>query len=195
MVAGSMRLVIILATVLAVAGCETQESKPQVHAGPVAPKRILVVGDITAKHPEWERLLRFYRKALIQRLKESSAFRSVRYPAPTPAPSESVILAGQIDQVDEGSEFARIMVGFLFPSAGSAVVAGRFEIRDGAGEILAEFEQEKSSRGGIDTDAHFDQVYLEDLAAEFAHDTANTVIGWARDEKSIKQPSRNAAGP
>ena len=184
----------VLVIILAAAGCETEEIKPQVDAGPVTPKRIVLVGDITVQHPEWERLLRIYRTALIQLLEESGEFRSVHYPAPTPAPSGSVIVAGQIDQVDEGSEFMRITVGSLFPSAGRAAVAGRFEIRDGAGEILAEFEQETASRGGLDTDGHFDQVYLEDLVAEFARDTANSVIHWAYAENANAEPEQRSAG-
>jgi hypothetical protein len=181
-----LRCALLLVALLALgaAGCGTQTVTPENSRAPIWRYSTVVVGDITPGHPEWKRLARFFKAGLAQRLRESGAFESVLYPAPVTVPPLAIVVEGEIDGVDEGSELTRILIA---SDASRAAVQGRFRVVDGAGAdaVLVEFRQERISE---DSDFVEGQIYMEDLVAQFGRDAAGVVIRWSRGEDLEPDP-------
>lgn len=169
-----IRLLLALPLALMVGGCETFSVTPADDQGSTRSYTTIVIGDITPRHPEWKRFVRFYKEGLAQRLRESRAFDRVLYPAPVTLPADAIVVQGAIDTIDEGSELLRILIS---DSASRATVEGQFRLVDGSERLLAEFRQERVSD---DSDIADDQIYMEDLVGQFGRDTAGVVIQWSR---------------
>ena len=169
-------LVVSLLLGLGAGGCETRTVVPEKNRAAARDYPIVVVGDVTPRHPEWKRLVRFYKEGLAQRLRESEAFDRVLYPAPVTLPPDAIVVEGEIDTVDEGSELLRLLIG---TDLSRAVVQGQFRVVDAADTVVAEFRQERVSNDANDRE---DQIYIEDLIGAFGRDTAAVVIRWSRGQ-------------
>jgi hypothetical protein len=170
----TISLLVSLLLALGVGGCETRTVVAEKNRAAARHYPAVVVGDVTPRHPEWKRLVRFYKESLAQRLRESGAFDRVLYPAPVTLPPDAIVVEGEIESVDEGSELMRVLIG---TDASRAVVEGQFRVVDGSDTVVAEFRQER-----VSNDANFreDQIYIEDLIGAFGRDTAAVVIRWSR---------------
>ncbi len=167
-------LVVSLLLALGAGGCETRTVVPGKNQAAARHYPTVVVGDVTPRHPEWKRLVRFYKEGLAQRLRESGAFDRVLYPAPVTLPPGAIVVEGEIESVDEGSELMRTLIG---TDASRAFVQGQFRVVDGSDTVVAEFRQERVSS---DANVREDQIYIEDLVGAFSRDTAAVVIRWSR---------------
>lgn len=177
----------VLAGVVAIgaAGCSSTTVTPEEVLPPPATARTITVGEIEAGPERWKRLVRFFRHGLVRRLLESEAFDTVLDPAPESPLPGSITVTGRITDVEEGSEPARLLLGF---AAGSAEVAGRFEIAAAGSERLAVFDQRQASSGGTGQGAHWNPIYVEDLMEQLGEETAMTVIRW-RDGEDLQPPA------
>lgn len=167
-------LVVSLLLALGAGGCETRTVVPEKNQAAARHYPTVVVGDVRPRHPEWKRLVRFYKEGLAQRLRESGAFDRVLYPAPVTLPPDAIVVEGEIDSVDEGSELMRILIG---TDASRSFVQGQFRVVDGSDTVVAEFRQERVSN---DSNFREDQIYIEDLIGAFGRETAAVVIRWSR---------------
>ena len=172
--------VLALVVALGAAGCSSTTVTSEEVLSPTENAGTISVGKIEAGPERWKRLARFFRNGLVQRLLESEAFDTVLHLTPESPLPGLIIVSGSITDVDEGSEPARFLVGL---GAGSAEVAGRFEIAVVGSQSLAVFEQRQVSFGGTGPmGAHFNPIYVEDLMEQLGEETALTVIRWRDGE-------------
>jgi hypothetical protein len=80
--------------------------------------------------------------------------------------------------VNDGSEAVRFLVG-----AGWPTLRARFEISDPTGRILAAFEEQARTFGGTGYAAHWNPVNTDQLADDFAAETAEAIARWSRGEE------------
>lgn len=173
-----IRLVFVALISMAAAGC-TYWLTPDVEQAPVGPVGVVVVGAIDTDDPDTQRFARGFRRELIARLQRSRAFEAVLSPAPRSLPENTVIVSGHFTEVIEGSEALRLMIGY---GAGSPVVRASFQIRDPAGRVLAAFKETGRSFGGTGYSAHRDPLDMDDVVAEFARKTAQTIVRWSKGQ-------------
>ena len=175
-----------------VAGCtfsiDTKISEP-------APADVSVValGSIQAEDPDRDRdrVARRFRRTLATALQETEAFDNVLSVAPTRLPTDAVLITGYFDRISEGSEVLRFGLGL---GAGSPSLRARFEISDFSGRVLAAFEEDARSFEGTGYAAHWNPADLDQLADDFAVDTAEAIARWRRGE-SLPYRSGNAHCP
>ena len=79
-----------------------------------------------------------------------------------------------------GSEALRFLAGY---GVGSPTLRARFEISDPAGRVLASFEEDARSFDGTGYAAHWNPIEMEDLADDFAVETAEAIARWSRGEE------------
>jgi Domain of unknown function (DUF4410) len=134
----------------------------------------LVVDRVDAADPQWERLTRIYRRALVRHLRESGAFAAVEWPAPAQLNGDELVLSGTVLTVDEGNELVRFAIGF---GAGDPTLASRIVVTDAAGRPLVDFEQSSlfAAEGG---GSHFNPIDMDDEMDAFAKETAEAVVRW-----------------
>ncbi len=162
-----------------VAGCtfsiDTKISEP-------APADVSVValGSIQAEDPDRDRIARRFRRTLATALQETEAFDNVLSVAPTRLPTDAVLITGYFDRISEGSEVLRFGLGL---GAGSPSLRARFEISDFSGRVLAAFEEDARSFEGTGYAAHWNPADLDQLADDFAVDTAEAIARWRRGEE------------
>jgi hypothetical protein len=140
----------------------------------------VAIGAIEAADPDWQRIARRFRRALATGLEDSEAFSQVMLPAPARLPADAVLVTGRFLKVDEGSEAFRFLVGY---GIGSPTLRARFEISDPAGRVLASFEEDARSFDGTGYEAHWNPVEMDDLAEDFAVETAEAIARWSRGEE------------
>ncbi|MGF1641573.1 MAG: DUF4410 domain-containing protein [Rhodospirillales bacterium] len=170
---------------LAAAGCAAATVTPERVRPPEAPSPTVAVGTVEAGPERWKRLVRFFRIGLVRRLRESEAFEVVLDPAPRDPPPGTIVVAGRITDVDEGSEPARLIIGLGF---GRATVAGRFAVTAVGSEAEVVFEQRQASSSGNGQGAHWTPVTLEDLMETLGEETAETILRWRDGEALVRSP-------
>jgi hypothetical protein len=139
----------------------------------------VAVGPITVTDKLWESLVPHFRRGFVTRLAELRTFDAVLDPAPSPLPAATVLISGQIVEVQKGSAAKRLFVGM---GAGKALVSGNFEARDSANQILGMFSASESYLGGIGIGGA-GLLDMEDLMQRFGTSMAERLGQWARGEK------------
>jgi Domain of unknown function (DUF4410) len=139
-------------------------------AQPAAPHRTVVLGEVTTSDENAKELMAFFRIGFENRLKRAKGVDLLDHMSDA-APPDAVIVAGDIDDFDEGNRAARIIVGF---GAGKARAHGDFAIRDTQGQVLARFESVKTGSLGI--------VEMNDLMQKLGAATAEAVLRWSKGQ-------------
>lgn len=140
----------------------------------------VAIGSIDAADPDRQRIARRFRRALAAGLEDSEAFSHVMLPAPAQLPEDAVLVTGRFLEVSDGSEALRFLVGY---GTGSPTLRARFEISDPAGRVLASFEEDARSFDGAGYAAHWNPVGTDELADDFAIETAEAIARWSRGEE------------
>jgi Domain of unknown function (DUF4410) len=140
----------------------------------------VAIGLIEAADPDRQRIARRFRRALKAGLEDSEAFSRVLPTAPAQLPADAVLVTGRFLEVNDGSEALRFLVGY---GLGSPTLRARFEISDPAGRVLASFEENARSFDGTGYGAHWNPIEMEDLAEDFAVETAEAIARWSRGEE------------
>ena len=140
----------------------------------------VAIGSIEAADPDRQRIARRFRRALANGLEDSEAFSRVLPTAPARLPADAVLVTGRFLEVNDGSEALRFLVGY---GAGSPTLRARFEISDPTGRVLASFEEDARSYDGTGYAAHWNPVEVDDLADDFAVETAEAIARWSRGEE------------
>jgi len=99
--------------------------------------------------------------------------------ASTNANSNSIILSGQINEVNKGSEAARLLVGM---GAGQERIQGEFEIKDSTGQSLIRFAERKSYLGGLGIGGA-DFLSLDELTFRYGEAVAENISQWVQGQK------------
>jgi len=169
------RAVLVMALGLLQA-CTTSTVTPQLTTTPTERFQAVAIGDITAKDALWSGLIPHMRRGLADRLRQSKAFASVLDPAPDPLPPGTLLVSGDVTEVDKGDAALRWIVGF---GAGRQRAAANIALTDAAGTAVAKFESRKAYSGGAGIGgAGF--VDMEDLLRELGEETADSVIRWSQ---------------
>ena len=169
-----------------VSSCTSTIITPQVVQPAPRHYQTLAVGDIWAADTLWEGRLPFLRRALTERLREKGAFVEILDPAPDVLPPQTVLVTGQVTDVQKGNKALRLLIGF---GAGAASAAGVFELSDDDGTTLARFASSKAYAGGAGIGG-FDLVDMDDLMQQLGKETADTIIRWTKGE-SLVPPGQN----
>lgn len=162
-----------------VAGCTFSIDTKTTEPAP-ADISIVAIGGIQAEDPDRDRIARRFRRTLGSALQETEAFGNVLSVAPTRLPADAVLITGYFDRISEGSEVLRFGLGL---GAGSPSLRARFEISDSTGRVLAAFEEDARSFEGTGYAAHWNPADLDELADDFAVDTAEAIARWRRGEE------------
>ena len=133
-----------------------------------------------ADDPDRDRIARRFRRALAIALRETKAFSNVISPAPPQLPDDAILITGHFAKVSEGSEMLRFGLGL---GLGSPSLRARFEISDSTGRVLAAFEEDARSFEGTGYAAHWNPADIDELADDFAVDTAEAIARWSRGEE------------
>lgn len=168
-------LIIMVGSII-LSACTTTTITPEITERPSQRVDTIAVGNLEAADTLWEDKIPYFRRALVERLRESKAFRQILDPAPEPLPEGTVRLSGHVTEIDKGSQALRLLIGF---GAGRARAAGTFEIRDQDGTLLARFESRKAYSGGIGIGG-IDLLDMDELAQRLGEETADTVIRWSQ---------------
>lgn len=150
-------------------------------APPAAPPlaRLLVVGEISAPDPAAERLVRRFRRDLVDALADDAPVARITARRPEPLPDDALVLTGRFEEIDAGNEFVRLAVGL---GAGGPTLAGRFQISDAGGRPLLRFGNEAHPGQGRGFSAHWSPFDPDAAIADFADETAGVVIDWLNGE-------------
>jgi hypothetical protein len=135
----------VLALSLLIAGC-TGEAVKSMNVEMPRQAYTLALGDVTATDSAWQDLVAYFRLGFMQRLQELNGSHPVVDTVSAPVPPDAAVVSGQIIQATEGSEALRWVIGM---GAGSARASGVFEIRDAAGNRLAQFKTSSRYSGGL----------------------------------------------
>jgi hypothetical protein len=135
----------VLALSLVLAGC-TGEAVTSTNVQMPTQAYTIALGEVTVEDSAWQKLVPYFRLGFTQRLQELNGSLPVVETVSTPVPPDAAVVSGQIIQATEGSEALRLVIGM---GAGSARVSGEFEIRDAAGNHLAQFKTSSRYSGGI----------------------------------------------
>jgi hypothetical protein len=159
--------------------CTIKNVSPGTLEVPTQKYAVVAVGTITATDKLWEPLVPHFRRGFVTRLGELRTFDAVLDPAPSPLPAATVLISGQIVEVEKGSAAKRLWIGM---GAGKSLVSGNFEARDDANRVLGMFSASESYLGGIGIGGA-GLVDMEDLMQRFGKSVAERLVRWARGEK------------
>lgn len=175
-----------VAILLGLGACTTTTVQPG-YVQP-APEKVesVAIGDITTDEQSWAPFLPHLRRGLLARLEKSGAFAEVMETAPDRLPPETVLIAGKLTEIEEGSEALRFLVGF---GAGRARARGLFHVFDSSGQALAVLQSSKAYAGGTGLGGLPDFLDMEDLVQELGEETAASVIRWSRGE-TLEPPKK-----
>lgn len=182
-----VRSVVAIAACVLAWACTTTTITPEIVQKPTFKVDRVAVGEISiaSQHQRWAYLIPHFRQGLVTELRKPENFAEVIDPTDKAEGNSTVLLVGQIMEVDEGSAAARILIGF---GAGRARARGVFEIRDSKNVMLARFESGKAYSGGAGIGG-FDMVSFPTLVSELGQETAKSIIRWSKGEQL--QPSDN----
>lgn len=169
-----------------VSSCTSTIITPQVVQPAARHYQTLAVGDIWVADTLWEGRLPFLRRGLTERLREKGAFVEILDPAPEVLPPQTVLVTGQVTDVQKGNKALRLLIGF---GAGAASASGVFELSDDDDTTLARFTSSKAYAGGAGIGG-FDLVDMDDLMQQLGKETADTIIRWTKGE-SLVPPGQN----
>jgi hypothetical protein len=167
----------ILALSLLIAGCST-ESVQSTNVEKPTRAYTIALGDITAKDDRWQNLLPYLRLGFTQRLQELNGSRRVADVGAAPVPPDAAVVSGQITQATEGSAALRDLIGF---GAGQARVNADFEIRDPAGNLLAQFKASKSFTGDLGFGG-FGDADVNAMMSKLGAQAAEAAWHWSKGE-------------
>jgi hypothetical protein len=175
----------ILALSLLVAGCSTA-SVTSTNVQKPTQAYTLTLGDITTADDGAQKLLPYFRVGFTQRIQQLSGRPAGDVGAGTTSPPDAAVVTGQILRASEGSAALRLLVGL---GAGSAVLRAKFEIRDAAGNLLAQFGGDKSYAGnvGIGGTGFGDVPDMNALMSKFGAQIAQAAWRWSKGEP-IEEP-------
>lgn len=140
----------------------------------------VAIGSIETADPDRQRVARRFRRSLMAGLEDSEAFSRVLSTVPAQLPEDAVLVTGRFLEVDDGSEALRFLVG---AGAGAPSLRARFEISDPTGRVLVSFEEDAQSFDGTGYAAHWNPAGVDDLADDFAVETAEAIARWRRGEE------------
>lgn len=173
---GVLPAVVAIAVAGLSAACTTTTITPEVAELPSLRVEVIAVGEVSSADPLWQGQLLYFRRALVERLREAETGARILEPGPETLGRGTIRLSGTITEVDKGNRFLRNVVGF---GAGRARIAGVFEIHDGTGTLLARFESRKAYAGGFGLRGP-SFLDMDDLAEKLGQETADTVVKWLR---------------
>jgi hypothetical protein len=167
-----------LVLIVPAAGCATSTIAED-RAQPPRQARVLVVGRVESAKPEWERLVRRYRRSLAAHLRQTGAADEITWRPPVTVPADALVIAGRFEEIDDGSEAGRFLIGM---GVGSPTLIARIRVVDGAGRTLLVIDQENdfSTEGGFS--AHWQPLVMDEIADAFAEETAATIAAWLAGE-------------
>lgn len=168
-----------IACVASALGCTMKSVSPGTLEAPPQKYTVVAVGAITVTDKLWEPLVPHFRRGFVTRLGQLGAFEAVLDPAPWPLPAGTVLVSGQIVEVQKGSQVKRMFVGM---GAGKARVSGTFEARDNGNRALGTFSANESYLGGIGIGGA-GLMDMEDLMQSFGKSVAERLVQWARGGK------------
>jgi hypothetical protein len=174
---GVLLLCLLAATAACANGLDFGFGGPD--AGSV-PQRPVVVGEIATEKPEWERLARRVRRSLVQQLDDSEGVAGATWRVPVAVPADALVVTGTLDEIDAGSEVARMFIGM---GAGAPTLNGRFRVADAAGRTLVILEREVAYTAEGGTSTHFSPLDMDDLARDFAEGTADAIVAWMAEAR------------
>lgn len=179
-------IIILLAVVpLLVSGCvgTFKEVTPvTINPAPVQRPTQLVLGETTVSDgrlsPTEQQLMRAAFQMGVQKwCAENKSFNVST--VTTNVPTESIILTGDITEVEKGSAAARFWVGM---GAGQAKITGQFTLAKPDGKPLASFNARKSYLGGQGIGG-WDMMDMNELAGRLGQLVAEMTDKWAHGEK------------
>jgi hypothetical protein len=175
--AAGARRVPALAGAILVSGCFSSLTAERPAEPPDGRVDALAVGEIRAPDVEHQRIARQIRRELVADVEASQAFARVLLPAPAVLPPRTVLLSGELLEAEDGSEALRFLIG---PGVGAPRLRARYELHTADGLLLARFVQTAHSMDGAGYAAHWNPVYLDDIAADFAAETADAIVAWSK---------------
>jgi Domain of unknown function (DUF4410) len=189
-------LVILAANAMLFSGCvgTFKEVKPLTFGNPpqdrpkVLALRGIKVTDTRWSEPEEKMMVHAFHFGVEKWCADNSAFVCISESS-TNVPPESIVLSGNITEIEKGSIAARILVGM---GAGQQRAVGEFQIVAADGTRLAAFTARKSYLGGAGIGG-LDMMSIQDLVAELGQLVAQTTDKWLRGEKV--QQTRNLKSP
>lgn len=181
-------LALLLTSFIPAAGCSIQRhslQEPELSLPKPNNAHVLILGDVKSDRPGWQSLQPVFRRKFVEYLSEQRVFESVIDNA---KPSgDTLILIGNITEVDEGNRAARAVIGF---GAGKAKLKGKFELQDTIGGTLLRFESYSAHYGGVGLLLGVSGVIggaqggVETLIKSFAISVAQNVMRWAGKKSS-----------
>lgn len=138
----------------------------------------LAVGEIGVVDELWEGHLPFLRRGLKDRLQEKGEFGTILDPAPDTLPPNTLLVTGQVTNVEKGNEALRLLIGF---GAGAESISGDFALYDESGTQLGAFQSNKSYAGGVGIGG-VDLMEMDDLMQKLGEETADAIIRWTKGE-------------
>ena len=168
------RLASILAVAL-VAGCTSYSQQVSEPAPATAPK-VIAVGRIDPGRTEWERAALRFERSLIEALRKSKAFPTVRTSVPKTVPADWLVIDGRIVDADGGDDFFQLLVGEWIAGPAAKV---ELHVRGEDGRVLLGFtDSVLISEQSVDPLAT-DPTELKHLIDELAVDAAHAIVRWA----------------
>ncbi|HVO03891.1 MAG TPA: DUF4410 domain-containing protein [Candidatus Cybelea sp.] len=170
-----LRVSLLAALLAALSACTTTTIKPATVQKPAEHYQNIAVGEVTAKDVLWNSYAIELRRGLIAELIKSKKFVQVLDPAPQPLPPSTVLVTGQVTEVDKGDAALRWIIGF---GAGHAHLTSDMQLVDGANNTVAHFSARKAYSGGAGIGgAGF--VDMDDLAKQAGEEAAAAIAKWS----------------
>lgn len=179
--------VLLAAALLALTGCVStfKEIKP-LAGGPPPNQRpsVLMIGELEISdariaEPEQKILVNAFQLGVQKWCAEHKAIGIHKDSCPTNLPPNSILLKGNLTEIEKGSAAARFWVGM---GAGQQRAQGEFAIDSADGTRLTSFTARKSYLGGLGIGGG-DMIKMEDLVDQLGQLVAETTDKWLRGEK------------
>lgn len=151
---------------------------------PVDRPSVVVLGDLRVTDSRYTAIeQRIYedkfRLGFKEWLQKTNLFTQVMIESGVTPPPGSALVSGVIQEVEKGSQAARVLVGM---GAGQARVQGEFVIQDPGGFEYARFRANRTYLGGTGLGG-FNMIAMEELAFRLGASVAEAVAKWMQGKK------------
>lgn len=172
-----MRTALAEGLVLAlVAGC-TSYSQQVAEPAPAAAPQVVAVGRIDAEGTEWERAALRFERSLVEALRDTKTFPTVRTSVPKTVPADWLVVDGRLVEADGGSDFYQLLFGEWLAGPAAKV---EIRVRGNDQVLLAFTDSVLISEQSVDPLAS-EPTELKHLIDELAADAAQAIVRWSQN--------------
>ena len=166
------------ALLLSSAACTTVTITPE-GATPAAAVmqgyRIVALGPVDTKQPEFAYLVPFFREGMVRRLNELKAFDQVIDNPSTPPGPGTLVVTATLTEVDKGDAALRFLIGM---GVGREHATAHLTAM-GGGSTLGAFDVRKAYSGGAGIGG-VSFLDIEDLTKQVGEQAAQSLVDWSQ---------------